>query len=93
MNEPRNADVRGRDIVLSLLLTIGIAASYIPQHLKLVRAKSSHGLSIAFLVLSVLSSFANLCNVFILQLPYIARCPSVVQVYGSYAVVAGSVRC
>lgn len=84
MNEPCNTDDRKGDILLSLLLTIAITASYVPQHLKLIREKSSHGLSIAFLILSVLSSFANLCNVFILQLPYISRCTSVVQACDSH---------
>lgn len=49
--------------LLSVLLCVGIAISYIPQHLKIIHRRSSEGISPLFLLLgttSGISAFANL---------------------------------
>ncbi|GMM38204.1 hypothetical protein DASC09_055430 [Saccharomycopsis crataegensis] len=57
----RNPPVVG--VAFALVLTVGIAISYIPQHLKILHRRSSEGLSPLFLLLgtsSGISAFANL---------------------------------
>ena len=54
---------------LGFLLAIGIFVSYVPQHIKVIKRRSSEGLSPAFLLLGSLSAFSALVNIFIVTVP------------------------
>lgn len=49
------------------------------QHWKIITDRSSKGISHWFLLLGSVSSFANLCNAFILQYPLFSCCSLTVQ--------------
>lgn len=65
--------------VLGFLLAIGIFASYLPQHIKIIKRRSSEGLSPAFLLLGSLSAFSALVNIFIVTIPARKCCLSVLN--------------
>ena len=58
--------------MLSSVVSVGIIASYIPQIVRIVSARSSVGLSPWFLFLGTLSSWATMLNVLVLQWPVLS---------------------
>lgn len=65
-------------LLFPVILTLGAAVSYVPQHLKFFWSKSSHGISYWTLLLSLTSCYANALNAFILQFRNIRCCPAFV---------------
>lgn len=62
------------NFVVSVGLAIGIVASYVPQHVRIIRRKTSEGLSPWFLLLGVLSGMCAVCNIFLLARPVFGCC-------------------
>jgi uncharacterized protein with PQ loop repeat len=54
---------------IGLLLAIGIFTSYLPQHVKILKRRTSEGLSPDFILLGSLSAFSALTNIFIFTIP------------------------
>ncbi|EEA27184.1 hypothetical protein TMatcc_004539 [Talaromyces marneffei ATCC 18224] len=54
------------NFVLSLLILIGILVSYLPQHLRIIRLRSSFGLSPYFVLLGTTSGTAAFANILVL---------------------------
>jgi uncharacterized protein with PQ loop repeat len=67
--------------VAGALLAVGIFASYIPQHIKVIRRRSSEGLSPGFLLLGSLSAFSAFVNIFIVTIPARQCCRSVLTTF------------
>ncbi|WRT69175.1 uncharacterized protein IL334_006159 [Kwoniella shivajii] len=61
-------------LVLSLILCTGLIISYLPQHLRIVNAKSSEGFSPWFLLLGATSSASGMLNLLIVQWPLFQCC-------------------
>ncbi|WVR08984.1 hypothetical protein IAU60_006044 [Kwoniella sp. DSM 27419] len=61
-------------LVLSLLLCTGLVISYLPQHLRIIRSKSSEGFSPWFLLLGATSSASGMLNLLIVQWPLFRCC-------------------
>jgi len=59
---------------LTALLIFGLFASYVPQHLRIIRAGTSIGFSPWFLLLGSTSSAAAMLNIITLQYPVIRCC-------------------
>ncbi|OCL14134.1 PQ loop repeat protein-like protein, partial [Glonium stellatum] len=55
------------NFVVSIILLVGILISYLPQHIKIIRRRSSRGLSPMFVLLGTVSGTAGIAN--ILTLP------------------------
>lgn len=55
--------------LIALLFSVGIFASYVPQHVKIIVRKTSEGLSPEFLLLGSLSSIAAAMNIFLVTIP------------------------
>lgn len=72
-------DMLPDSILLALFMTIATVMSYLPQHIKIFRQKSSRGLNHWTLILALLSCFANIINAFILQYPNVACCKKFVK--------------
>lgn len=53
--------------ITSVIISIGIVISYVPQHVKIVQTRSSIGLSPVFLLLSSLSGIAATSNLILLS--------------------------
>ncbi|TFY54462.1 hypothetical protein EVJ58_g8851 [Rhodofomes roseus] len=53
--------------VLTALLCVGLAISYLPQHLRIIRAGSSEGFSPWFLLLGSTSSASGMLNIIVMQ--------------------------
>ncbi|KAK7678036.1 hypothetical protein QCA50_018977 [Cerrena zonata] len=62
---------------LTSFICIGMVISYLPQHLKIINAKSSEGFSPWFLLLGSTSSAAGMLNIIVMQWGIIKCCPSV----------------
>jgi hypothetical protein len=76
-------DPSGLNFVVSLLLAIGIVVSYLPQHVRIVRRRSSEGISPWFLLLGVSSGTCALCNILLLSGPMFGCCKDIVCIlYG-----------
>ncbi|CCH44844.1 putative membrane protein [Wickerhamomyces ciferrii] len=60
--------------IVSVIISIGIVLSYVPQHIKIVQTKSSTGLSPVFLLLSSLSGIAATSNLILLSFISIPCC-------------------
>ncbi|GMG20098.1 unnamed protein product [Ambrosiozyma monospora] len=54
---------------LGLLLALGIYISYVPQHSRIIRRRSSEGLSPLFLLLGSTSAFSAFINLYLVTLP------------------------
>ena len=65
------------NVVLSVAILIGLVLSYTPQHMRIVRLGTSHGLSPYYLLMGALSGYSNLMNAVLLQSPYMACCKRV----------------
>ncbi|ORY78179.1 hypothetical protein BCR37DRAFT_332824, partial [Protomyces lactucae-debilis] len=65
-------------LVVSLLISAGIILSYLPQHLRIRRLRTSEGLSPFFLLLGVTSCTNSLINIAVLQWN-VLRCCSVLS--------------
>ncbi|KAK9723013.1 hypothetical protein K7432_002263 [Basidiobolus ranarum] len=62
------------EFIISVFLTIGMLASYLPQHIKIIVNKTSEGLSPWFLLLGSISSASSFLNILILQFPVLTCC-------------------
>lgn len=60
--------------ITSVIISLGIVISYIPQHIKIVQTRSSVGLSPVFLLLSSLSGIAATSNLILLSFISIPCC-------------------
>ncbi|KAK8843973.1 hypothetical protein IAR55_006765 [Kwoniella newhampshirensis] len=61
-------------LVLSLGLCTGLIISYLPQHIRIISAKSSEGFSPWFLLLGATSSASGMLNLLIVQWPLFRCC-------------------
>lgn len=57
------------NFIVSILLTLGIAFSYVPQLIRIYNRRSSEGISPWFLLLAVSSGVCATCNIFLLSAP------------------------
>lgn len=55
------------NLIISIIIAVGIVGSYLPQHLRIYRRRSSDGLSPFFLLLGVTSCTNSLINIAVLQ--------------------------
>ena len=62
---------------LSLLVTLGTTASYLPQHYKILSKKSSEGLSSWYILLGGISSFSTIANSTLLNLRRFQCCQKI----------------
>lgn len=60
--------------VLTALLCLGLAVSYLPQHLRIIKAGSSEGFSPWFLLLGSTSSASGMLNIVVMQWGLIKCC-------------------
>lgn len=60
--------------IFSILVIVGIFLTFTPQQLRIVRKKTSLGLSPHFMLLGVTSVIANLINIILLQYPSLDQC-------------------
>ncbi|GHJ87850.1 hypothetical protein NliqN6_4252 [Naganishia liquefaciens] len=60
--------------LLTSTICIGMVISYLPQHLRIIRARSSEGFSPWYLLLGATSSASGMLNLWILQWPLIRCC-------------------
>lgn len=67
--------------VLGWILAIGIFASYLPQHIKIIKRRSSEGLSPAYLLLGSLSAFSAFVNIYIVTIPARKCCAVVLNMF------------
>ncbi|TYJ52047.1 hypothetical protein B9479_007348 [Cryptococcus floricola] len=65
-------------LVLSLVLITGLVISYLPQHLAIISARTSEGISPWYLLLGATSSASGVLNLLIVQWP-LFRCCSVIS--------------
>ncbi|KAH9915172.1 uncharacterized protein BXZ73DRAFT_92674 [Epithele typhae] len=60
---------------LTAFLCVGITASYLPQHWRIIAAKSSAGFSPWFLLLGSMSSASAMLNIIVMQWGIVRCCP------------------
>ncbi|ODQ63551.1 PQ loop repeat protein [Nadsonia fulvescens var. elongata DSM 6958] len=65
------------NFTFSLCLALGIFISYLPQHIRIVRRKTSEGISPLFILLGVLSGTSAFFNVLLLSRSVIGCCSSI----------------
>ncbi|CAG8545983.1 4909_t:CDS:2 [Ambispora gerdemannii] len=62
------------DVAIGVFIACGLLVSYLPQHYRIIRIKSSEGLSPWFLLLGTLSGTSSLYNMIILQYRIVECC-------------------
>ncbi|KAJ2470594.1 hypothetical protein GGI02_002824 [Coemansia sp. RSA 2322] len=72
-----------QNAVLTALLCAGTFLSYLPQHIKILRRRSSDGISPYFILLGAVGAGSNITNIILLQ--FIALQCCTVQTYGECA--------
>ncbi|KAI0711095.1 hypothetical protein C8Q72DRAFT_235184 [Fomitopsis betulina] len=77
--------------VLTALLCVGLAISYLPQHLRIIKAGSSEGFSPWFLLLGSTSSASGMLNIVVMQWD-IVKCCTVVTFGGCIEATAGVIQ-
>jgi len=63
--------------LLTLNLCVGITVSYLPQHFRIIKKKTSEGFSPYFLLLGSTSSAAGMMNMFVMQWEIMKCCKTV----------------
>jgi uncharacterized protein with PQ loop repeat len=66
---PNVSDVTTGSLVLNILLMVAVAGSYVPQHVRIIRLRSSEGISPWYLLLGGMSSFCTFFNSLLKSLP------------------------
>lgn len=61
---------------LSVVIIVGIVVTFLPQQVRIVRKRSSLGISPYFVLLGITSVLAQLINILILQIPVLKGCRS-----------------
>ncbi|KAJ2316828.1 hypothetical protein GGI00_006922, partial [Coemansia sp. RSA 2681] len=69
-----------QNTILTALLCVGTFLSYLPQHLKILKRRSSDGISPYFILLGTVGAGSNITNIVLLQ--FIALQCCTVQTYG-----------
>ncbi|RKP00482.1 hypothetical protein CXG81DRAFT_2254, partial [Caulochytrium protostelioides] len=64
----------GVKLLFAAFLCVGLVASFTPQYVKLVRARSSQGINPLYLLLGIMSNFCVVANLALLQRPVMACC-------------------
>ncbi|KDR74687.1 hypothetical protein GALMADRAFT_141041 [Galerina marginata CBS 339.88] len=77
--------------LLTFCLCCGLVISYLPQHFRIIHAKSSEGFSPVFLLLGTTSAASGMLNMVTLQAP-IVRCCRVVSLGSCVEMTAGVVQ-
>lgn len=62
------------NFALSINLCVGILVSYIPQHIRIIKRRSSEGISAWFLLLGITSGFCALFNILLVSRDIYACC-------------------
>lgn len=62
------------NLIISLALAAGIVVSYLPQHVRIFRRKTSEGISPWYILLGVSSGTCALCNILLLSDPVLSCC-------------------
>ncbi|CAG8643634.1 1594_t:CDS:2, partial [Paraglomus occultum] len=62
------------ELGIDVFITLGLLVSYLPQHYRIIKIKSSEGLNPIFLLLGTLSATSSLFNVIILEFKPIQCC-------------------
>ncbi|ORY04902.1 hypothetical protein K493DRAFT_275462 [Basidiobolus meristosporus CBS 931.73] len=62
------------EFAISVFLAVGMLASYLPQHFKILLSKTSEGFSPWFLLLGSISCASSFLNVLVLQFPIVLCC-------------------
>ncbi|KAJ2117947.1 hypothetical protein IW146_000318 [Coemansia sp. RSA 922] len=70
-----------QNTILTALLCVGTFLSYLPQHLKILKRRSSDGISPYFILLGTVGAGSNITNIILLQ--FIALQCCTVQTYGT----------
>ncbi|KAJ2689006.1 hypothetical protein IWW39_001810 [Coemansia spiralis] len=70
-----------QNTILTALLCVGTFLSYLPQHLKILKRRSSDGISPYFILLGTVGAGSNITNIILLQ--FIALQCCTVQTYGA----------
>eukprot|EP00158_Paraphelidium_tribonemae_P004403 Partr_v1_DN26737_c1_g1_i21_m8725 putative PQ loop repeat protein len=71
-------------LALSLFIVVGMFFSYLPQHIKIIRLKSSDGLSPWYQLLGCIASASVVQNAFILQFGLFKCCEIFVRFLSSH---------
>jgi uncharacterized protein with PQ loop repeat len=64
---------------VSLALALGIIVSYLPQHIRIIRRRTSEGISQWFLLLGVSSGVSAMCNIFLFSSKIFSCCTIIVS--------------
>src|SRR5690242_4837760 len=60
--------------LFSVIVIVGIVLTFVPQYARVIRLKSSLGLSPYFLLLGITSVYAQLINILLLQISVFRKC-------------------
>lgn len=74
-------DVNDRQFMLGVLLIFGVYASYLPQHWRIWKRRTSEGLSPYYLLLGSASAFSCLVNLVLVTVPARECCRAVLSSY------------
>ncbi|QOU18725.1 hypothetical protein BRETT_001793 [Brettanomyces bruxellensis] len=62
-------EVGKTDFILSWVLVVGIYISFVPQHVRVIRRRTSEGLSPSYLLMGSISAFASFVNMYLVTVP------------------------
>jgi hypothetical protein len=79
------------NFAISIVLAIGMVVSYAPQHVRVIRRKTSEGISPWFLLLGITSGICAVCNIYLLGGP-IYNCCGLISIGDCFASTLGMVQ-
>ena len=64
-------------VIFGALLALGVLCSYVPQEIKIVRRRTSEGLSFLYLICASLQNYFSTLNVVLVQIAQFECCSSI----------------
>ncbi|QPG77211.1 hypothetical protein FOA43_004618 [Brettanomyces nanus] len=80
------------DFIVAWVLVAGIYISYVPQHVKIIRRKTSEGLSPSYLLMGCISAFASAVNMYLVTVVVRRCCVSSLNAYQCCNALTGYIQ-
>lgn len=84
--------VKKTDFILAWVLTVGIYISFVPQHVKVIKRRTSEGLSPSYLLMGSISAFASFVNMYLVTVPARHCCTHTLNAYQCANAMSGYVQ-
>ena len=80
------------DFILNWVLIVGVYISFVPQHVRVIRRRTSEGLSPSYLLMGAVSAFASFVNMYLVTVPARHCCTVALNAYQCTNAMTGYIQ-